>query len=369
MSGLHKDYNVAVEIVLGSRQEHVLKRFFLANYINGMPNPNAYKEYPDNQYHTLTPLRVGEKLFWNNVYNSFVLNRTNYFQLCNYILAELKKGGVTEWDEPQNKRVRQAILQEIRFWRCASPDTIDAVHHSDNCQRLINEIDFAYAGAVLYCGGNMKIKIKTIHEDDDNVIATRLAMELRNRTSVLDALVVPLYDVGEIQHLSTCARMFARYQDEAFPHYDYVRQQLTNTIDQQITREFYNGSVRDALFVEWTEDERDTERMIAFKQVMFYAGADDHLENYLHKVINDSLLPEKFPAMLSFLPHSRNSRALPLTQNDYQVLYQVEKQVKQSKAYAHVVEFGYVEPQEAVVRYTEQEAQQFSVRVKTSGFS
>ena len=372
MSGLHKDYNVGVEIVLGARQEHVLKRFFLANYINGMANPHAYREYPESRMLTVTPLRVGEKLFWNNVYNSFVLNRTNYFEYCNYILAELKKGGVTEWDEALNQRVKQAILKEIRFWRCAKPDTIDAIHRSDNCQRLINEKGFAYAAAVLYCGGNMGIKNKTISEDDDNVIATRLALGFRNRDMLLDALTIPLYDVQQKQHLSTCARMFTRYMDEAFPYYDYVRQQLTNTVEQQVTRDFYNGPIRDALFVEWVEDERDTERMIAFKQVMFYAGADFHLVNYLQKVIDGSLLPEKFPAMLSFLPNSRASQAFHLTTNDIQVLQQVEKQVKETKAYSHVVEFGYEQPREAAVRYIEQESEQFG-RVggafKTSGVS
>ena len=121
MSGLHKDYNAAVEIVLGTRSENVLKRFFLANYINGNANANAYKEeIPMGAWKTAFPLRVGEKLFWDNVYNSFNLNRSNYFSFCNYILQELKTHGVTNWEDSTNERVVKAIMLEIDFWKCAN---------------------------------------------------------------------------------------------------------------------------------------------------------------------------------------------------------------------------------------------------------
>ena len=372
MSGLHKDYNAAVEIVLGTRSENVLKRFFLANYINGNANSNAYKEeIPMSAWKTAFPLRAGEKLFWDNVYNSFNLNRSNYFSFCNYILQELKTHGVTNWEDSTNERVVKAIMLEIDFWKCANPDQAQEIKHGDHIQRLIKEPEYAYTAAVLLCDGSLGISNTSTMFDDDNTISSRLNCGFRNRQTLLDVLTIPLHDVQDRHGMSLCARMFTRYQDEHYVYYDHLRNNLRDNINHQIVREIYNGPIRRALFVEWTEGNVDTERMVAFKQLLFYAGVDEQLERYLNKVIDENKRHDDQPAQMVFLPYAKASHAFGVTLNDVQVFQQLEKEVKQSKAYAQVVGEGYVEATEQYARYEAREIKEFGARqnFKTSGVS
>ena len=182
MSGLHKDYDAAMDIVLRARQENVLKRFFFANYINGNANQSAFRdELPQGPWKTMYPLRIGEKLFWDNIYNSFNLNRSNYFSFCNYILEELKKSGVTNWDRALNERVTSAIMLEIDFWKCANPDQAREIKHGEHIQRLINEPGYAYTAAILFCDGTVGISNTSTMFDDDNTISSRLNCAFRNR--------------------------------------------------------------------------------------------------------------------------------------------------------------------------------------------